>query len=335
MIHIVSMIMAVVLGFMIHRIGLCMVRLVAEILSNRTAYILAATIKSILVVLALSLAAAWLILDELSFYSGYQVNVISIGAGFLFGVGAAINGGCAFSTFTHLANGNLAMILTLIGFSFGVGLLAFFGIHNISLKEVDSLLTGAPPYLLVTGTILLWFFILGEAVRLIRIQGKKATLRQRFLPPSYRLSTAALFMGLSGGGLFLMHDSWTYTFILKEGIRSLKSPHIVISWNYYWLFASLFAGMVFSALERGSFRPRWKHAKTSYRQFLGGMLMGIAVIFVPGGNDTLILKSIPALSPHALPVFAALLLGVASTLGLRYLVSGKLPLVVCTKDICQ
>ena len=37
----------------------------------------------------------------------------------------------------------------------------------------------------------------------------------------YRLSTAALLLGLSGGVLYTLHDAWTYTSVLKRQVQSL------------------------------------------------------------------------------------------------------------------
>jgi hypothetical protein len=38
---------------------------------------------------------------------------------------------------------------------------------------------------------------------------------------NYRLSTAALLIGISGGLLYALHDSWTYTYMLKNQIQSM------------------------------------------------------------------------------------------------------------------
>ena len=63
--------------------------------------------------------------------------------------------------------------------------------------------------------------------------------------------------------------------------------------------------------------------------------MGTGAVLIPGGNDTLMLKSLPGLSPHALPAFAALLLGIGVTLLFMRLLTGKALKVVCTNDICH
>jgi hypothetical protein len=63
--------------------------------------------------------------------------------------------------------------------------------------------------------------------------------------------------------------------------------------------------------------------------------MGAGAVLIPGGNDTLMLKSLPGLSPHAIPAFGALLFGIGVTLLFMRLLTGKTLKVVCTNDICQ
>jgi hypothetical protein len=63
--------------------------------------------------------------------------------------------------------------------------------------------------------------------------------------------------------------------------------------------------------------------------------MGVGAVLIPGGNDTLILKSLPGFSPHAIPTFMALLCGIGVTLLFMRLFTGKTLKVVCTDDICR
>jgi hypothetical protein len=68
---------------------------------------------------------------------------------------------------------------------------------------------------------------------------------------------------------------------------------------------------------------------------IGGTLMGAGAVLIPGGNDTLMLKSLPGLSPHAIPAFVALLFGIGVTLLFMRILTGKTLKVLCTNDICQ
>lgn len=63
--------------------------------------------------------------------------------------------------------------------------------------------------------------------------------------------------------------------------------------------------------------------------------MGAGAVLIPGGNDTLMLKSLPGFSPHAIPTFVALLFGIGVTLFFFQLFTGKTLKVVCSGDICR
>lgn len=43
-------------------------------------------------------------------------------------------------------------------------------------------------------------------------------------------------------------------------------------------------------------------------------MMGFGAALIPGGNGVLVLHAFPALSPHAVPAYIALILGVGASL---------------------
>ena len=56
---------------------------------------------------------------------------------------------------------------------------------------------------------------------------------------------------------------------------------------------------------------------------------------IPGGNDVLLLNAIPLLSPHAIPAYLGVVVGIAATLALMH-ASGRAPAAVdCQGDICN
>jgi len=63
--------------------------------------------------------------------------------------------------------------------------------------------------------------------------------------------------------------------------------------------------------------------------------MGVGVTLTPGDNDVLILHSIPGGSPHALPAYAALLVGTAAGLIVVRGLVGDMERIECTGDICR
>ena len=333
--YIVSLLLAALMGFAVHRASLCMVKTVAEILSTRRAYMLATMLKAVVWVVAISVPILLFLPEIAAPNRSYAISFAAIAGGFIFGIGAATNGGCAFSTLGHLANGNLWMLTTLFGFCIGVAGLSIMAPMTEPGQALMPLLFKAPKPLIWVVLSLLWLFLGWEIYRLWRSRVKSGSWLQLFFSRHYRLSTAALLLGVSGGVLYALHEGWTYSNALKRQVQSLWLPveqSLIIN---LLLFLALFGGMLLSAWQRGSFRLRRHRSRTWPRHFIGGLFMGTGAVLVPGGNDTLILKSLPGLSPHAMPAAAALLCGIAVTVLLTRLFTGKNFKVVCTNDICR
>ena len=53
---------------------------------------------------------------------GWRLSATALAGGFLFGLGAGVNGACAYSTMARLVDGEAAMLIAIAGFALGVGL---------------------------------------------------------------------------------------------------------------------------------------------------------------------------------------------------------------------
>jgi uncharacterized membrane protein YedE/YeeE len=335
LIYTFSLLLAALRGFAVHRASLCTVKTVVEIFSSRRAYMMATMLKAVLWVMAVSVPILLFLPETAAPNRSYAIIVAAIAGGFLFGVGAAVNGGCAFSTLGQLANGNLWMLTTLFGFCIGVAGLSIMVPMIEPGQALTPLVFKAPKPLILAGLTLLWLFLCWEIFRLWRSRAKGSSWIQLFLSRYYRMSTAALLLGFSGGVLYALHDAWTYTNVLKRQVQSLWQPIEQPVTINLLLFLALFCGMLLSAWQRGSLRLRWRRIQTWPRHLIGGTLMGAGAMLIPGGNDTLMLKSLPGLSPHAMPAFVALLFGIGVTLLFMRLLTGKTLKVDCTNDICR
>lgn len=330
-----SLLLAALMGFAVHRAGLCMVKTVAEMLSTHRAFMMATVLKAVLWVIAISIPVLLLLPEIAAPNRSYAVSFAAAAGGFLFGVGAATNGGCAFSTLGRLANGNLWMLTTLLGFCFGVaGFSIIFPMTEPGVA-IMPLLLKAPKPLIGLVLLVLWFYLGWEIVRLWRSRQKSSSWVQLFFARHYRLSTGAILLGISGGMLYAFYEAWTYTNALKRQVQSLWLPVEQSLTINLLLFLALFSGMLLSAWQRGSFKLRWHRSMAWPRHFIGGLFMGAGSVLIPGGNDTLILKSLPGLSPHAMPAAFALLCGVGVTLLIIRLFTGKPFKVDCTDDVCR
>lgn len=331
---IVSCVLAAVLGFAAHRASVCTVRAVAELTHSRTGYMLASIGKSAMWVFAITIPVFFLMPQSLVGVGGWQLTLSAVLGGFLFGVGSGVNGACAYATMARMVDGEVGMLLTVGGFVLGV--LAFVGLVGLDLVgrpvAAPALVPAAMVVLPYVGVILLLWAIY-ETARLWRSRPAGATLRSLVLAPQYRLSTAALLIGLAAGAIFLMFGSPGYTTTVQQMIEaSIGSRPWPPSGRWIVLGAVLF-GMLVSTLQRQSFRidgrPRWSWL----RNICGGVLMGFGTALLPGGNDALVLYGIPSLSPHAWPAYGALILGIFAALLTMRAFFGVEMRVACRKDI--
>ena len=94
--------------------------------------------------------------------------------------------------------------------------------------------------------------------------------------------------------------------------------------------------MIASALQRGWFGRRRPRAVAGWlRHAGGGALMGSGAAMVPGGNDTLLLGSLPTLTATALFSYLAMLAGIALVLGTLRATRTPMPAFACSPSGCD
>ena len=336
MVLLLSCTLAALLGFAAQRASICNVRAVAEVIGSRTGYMLASIAKSVLWVVVVTVPFLWLMPGAAAALGGWRLSWISLLGGLLFGMGAAVNGACAFSTLARLADGQLAMLGTLAGFLLGVaGFELLAGAGLLFAPPAGTPLLGS---VLAAGgaraAVVLIVWGVYEASRLWRTRAAATRLHELAIAGQYRLSTAAMLIGLANGVLYLVDGAWGYTGTLQQSIEGWLQIRMWPGSAQWVLFVSLFAGMVLSTWQRRSLRIARAPLGAWLRTLSGGVLMGIGAALAPGGNDALILYGIPSLSPHAVPAYAAMVVGIAVALiALRRLFGIEMR-IECRGDVC-
>jgi uncharacterized membrane protein YedE/YeeE len=328
-----AVVLALVLGFAAHRASICTVRAVAEIMSSRRGYMLASIGKSVLWVWAVTIPIFWLMPASGTELNGWSLTGVAVLGGFMFGLGAAINHGCAFSTMARFADGDGKMLATIIGFALGVlGFATLAGWRWLPRPVPAPALVGSLLAWAMAPAFVFLAWALYESARLWRTRPSDTRLTDLILAPRYRLSTAALLVGLPGALLFLTYGPFGYTSTFElviEGAFGTRSWPPAARWI---LLVAVLTGMFLSTWQRGSFRPDWRPQPVWLVNLAGGLLMGLGTALAPGGNDALVLYGIPTFSPSAAPTFAALALGVAAGLVMMHRWLGIEARVECRND---
>lgn len=329
----VSLFLAGILGFAAHRASICTVKAVAEIITTRRAYMLVSFGKTIVWILLVTVALTSLM--PATGNHGWKLSVYALAGGSIFGMGAVVNGGCAFSTLTRLAAGQLAMIFTLTGFCLGVaGHATLTSQRIVSAPEPTETLLQLPVPWRIALVLVLALWAARELFALWRKRPADRSIAASIFADRYRLSTAALVMGASNAVLYVAYGNWTYTSVLGRGVGQALGaggPVTTISWA---LAGAPLVGMFLSAWLAKRFRLDWRPSRRWMFSLIGGLLMGLGAAMVPGGNDVLLLNGIPSLSPHALPAYLAMIGGIFLTLTIIRFAGGKIDIVDCSGDIC-
>ena len=288
---------AFAIGYAAQRGSICAVRGVAELIETRRPRLMLSFLRCALWVTLVSLPLIWLAPSRAHLGEVYWPTLAIAGGAFLFGIGVALNGGCSFSTIIHLGAGDASYAATLAGLLAGFALEGALIGPATAAGSASPLATPSPAGAALFVALLAW-----GGWELRRRRGRTA-------PGGWAPEKAVAVMGLCGGVLYALHGSWMYTALLdRRGVGGPAAEPMILL-----LLGFILAGAALAARRA----RRWRAAlagRDAARRLLAGTLMGFGAALVPGGNDVLVMHAFPAASPHALPAYAALLAGVATTL---------------------
>lgn len=229
-----------------------------------------------------------------------------LGAGLL-GAGALLNGACVLGTIARIGNGDWAFL------AMGPGFLGGCWVAHRWATWPDG-----PP--VATGAWLVpvaspWWAAALLGVALLRVgagMAWQARRQGRLTAGSPHVATT--LVGLMYLGLLTLAGAWTYTDHLVELARPQADVRLDASWKAGGLTVAMLVGAMLGGwrARRGVRRPvGWVPLG---RCAAGGALMGSGAVLLPGGNDSLILLSLPQLWPQA--GLALLVMGAVVACGL-------------------
>ena len=285
---------AFVLGFALSRASTCTVaattRLVTKGKSDWLIGIIVAVSWSALTLLLLNLIAP----DRTAAPDSFAVNVTLVAASAVMGLGAWLNGGCFIGSVGKISSGNLSFLFTFFGLAFA-RLISRWPplVQAIDLRPIPRISTES-------GTVY-WIIIAAFALLVAWSLWRMYRRRQQAM---FALSA----MGIAAGLLFASRPDWSYEALIG---RLVNGQGVSDDYLVETTVTALFAGAIISAALNRKFNLTYSDAGTTFLCFVGGTLMGLSAIYVPGGNDTLLLWAIPGLAFHGFVAYLTMVAVVA------------------------
>jgi uncharacterized protein len=255
-----------VLGFALNHGSICTVIAMTELVAEkRPARFIA------LVECALWAALVYAILDTSpTMQQGWSPLGYLVPAAVLFGVGTYVNGACVFGSVGHFGNGHL---------DFGFTFLGVFAV--LYLESLFGLVADQPP---ISAAVPLGPALL--AIALLAILALRLGVSFRSESNFRRLTLAMAAIGITFTILAVLAPRFSITTSVGS-IVSIPVAGAVIS-------VCMFGGSLVSAsFRRCRFMLQWPTIRGIARRALGGVLMGLGALLIPGGNDTLLMIGFP------------------------------------------
>ncbi len=264
---------------------------------------------------AVAIGAAGLICLPLSWLSGGVARVAAdapismaliIGA-VLLGIGAFINDACIFGTLARIGQGEVRF------FGLPIGLAVGFAI-----VDRQHLIVRGPP----TANILAEFSIggvaaiVGFAALLVGAWTVLARAKNPHRIADWPLQRAMAVLGACGALLYAFTPGWTYADAVRAAVASDGASPMISAGAIVAAIAAL-TGAVVSGIRANAFRFEPPTIITLSRSIVGGAIMAFGGTLIPGGNDTLLLSSVPSATVSGITAYAIMSLTVPALLLVR------------------
>jgi uncharacterized membrane protein YedE/YeeE len=277
-------VLAFVLGFALNHGSICTVIATTELIAERR------PARSIaLVECAVWAALVYAILEQSpTMQQGWSPLPYLVPGALLFGIGTYVNGACVFGSVGHFGNGHI---------DFGFTFLAIFAVLYI--ESLFGLLPAQPSISasLPLGPVLL-------AIALAAMLALRLDVSLRSESNFGRLTLAMAAIRITFTILAVLAPRFSITTSVGS-IVSIPVAGTVIS-------VCMFGSFVSARFRKGRFMLEWPTVKNIVSRTLGGILMGLSALLIPGGNDTLLMIGFPMGAWQAALAYALLVASLAA-----------------------
>ena len=233
----------------------------------------------------------------------------------IFGIGTVYAGGCAGGVCYRIGEGNGKSFLALLGFAFGIGILAvgpianaFSGIQNEtfvtnngSIPTLDQFLPRIVWTLLASVIAILYIF------RYYKLRNNNE-LKIKHLLPFWTPVVSGIILGCIG---IAMKISRNFSFSTIDGIGNIFQSFLTLSipdWAGFYII-SLILGSFISSNFIKEFQLKKASSIDIFQFFGGGILLGVGAMLAGGCNFGHILGGIPELGISSVIALPLMIIG--------------------------
>lgn len=255
-----------VLGFALNHGSICTVIAARELVSEKRPARFIALIEC-----AVWAALVYVILETSPIMQkGWSPLGYLVPAAIVFGLGTYVNSACVFGSVGHFGNGEIDFAFTFLGIFVVLYIEYLFGLRPDQQPISASQPLG--PMLLALALLAILALRLGVSLR------SESNFRQ-----------LTLLMGTIG-------ITFTILAVFAPGFSVTASVGSIVSIPVTGAVISvcMFGGSLVSArFRKRQFFLKLPTIKTAVRRSLGGILMGLGALLIPGGNDTVLMIGFP------------------------------------------
>jgi hypothetical protein len=289
------LLLALLLGALMSRTSLCTVAGIQGIVFGRRW-------GSVRGILAASSAAGFVLLvrflidpSSVRLPDDHPIGFSLLLGGVLLGTGALVNGACYLGSVLYLGRGNANFLLTLLGLALTARWSEALAASTGAAHRFASQLWPA------LGLVVFALFLALALRPTWRAEEPVASRSQR-LP-----LLAAAGTGVCAALINAKHPGWSYGVVIDAYAQHRQGMVMGLS-----SAALLFIGAAVSSLLQHRFRFIFFQPVAAIRCLLGGMVMGYGAHQIPGGNDTLLLWTIPGLTLYGLIAYGVMAVTIAA-----------------------
>jgi uncharacterized protein len=296
---------ALLVGYSINQGGTCGVAAARDLVHRRRIDLFAGFAVATGAAGIVCLPAAWVIGTDAHLAGMAPITPALFVGAILLGLGAVLNDACLLGSLWRLGNGELRLLALPVGLGLGFALAGAIPRGIVPALAPNALATPTTASMAVV-TISGLIFI--AAMLVLRRYGTPRT-------DHWPLGVAMGFLGVVGALLFLMQPAWSYADAVRRGVAPLMAM-MMGGWGGAIAAVLTVVGAAASAIRLRVFRPVWPTLGGLFRSVGGGVLIALGATMIPGGNDTLLLASVPAGSVSGAIAYTIMTFVVIATIAL-------------------